>query len=155
MGLTKFTFRDWLIEADVSATQEEYAQMEKSSAEDCACRECLNYQLQRKDLFPTEVLGLFERLGINPLKEMEISHFADLNGGLHYYQGWFQFRGNFKGPDCRIPLGEDGFTLDLRAIDDSFSLGFTQLKESKSSERVLDRVQIEFDCKIPWVIESK
>jgi len=78
---------------------------------------------------------------------------AKLDNGLHYYMGWFHFIGEFIGNDCMIPLPSDGFTVELTQITDNFSLGFTKAKTLSAFKTDKDLVQIEFGCKIPWIIE--
>ncbi len=58
---------------------------------------------QRETAFPKEIKDLQLALGISYKKEIEVSEFAKLENGLHYYNGWFQFKGAFKGKNCAVP----------------------------------------------------
>ncbi|MFK7900067.1 MAG: hypothetical protein AB8B61_04850 [Cyclobacteriaceae bacterium] len=148
------TYKDWSFEVDKELTHNEYSRIDNPSAESCGCGNCLNYIAFRKKVFPDEIGDLFEKLGIDQNKEIEISHMAKLENGLHYYCGWFHFVGNFNGKDCSIPLPNGGFTLNFHHITDSFGIGFTKAKTMSVFKTDQDLVQVEFDCKIPWVIDK-
>jgi hypothetical protein len=152
---TRITYRNWNIEVDKKLTQQEYSDIDKPSAESCGCENCLNYIENRSNIFPNEVKELFKELGADFNKEIEISHMARLENGLHYYSGWFHFIGNFKGKDCSIPLPSGGSTIELTQLTNNFGIGFTNAKTLSVFKTDEDLVQIEFDCKIPWTIEKE
>ena len=144
----KIVFQDWIFNVDKKLTQEEYSKIKNSSAETCGCENCLKYIASRKKIFPNEILVLFEQLGINPNKEIEVSYLGDIDGYKHYFTGWFHFVGSFIGVECKIPTSKDGFTLEFTKVNENFEIGFTrgnQLSQFKTDE---DLVQLEFACKI-------
>ncbi|WP_181306524.1 hypothetical protein [Rufibacter sp. XAAS-G3-1] len=149
------SFRDWKLNADKELTAQTYLEFEHSSAESCGCDYCKNFVEQREQIFPEEVKKLFSNLGIDFKKEIEVSEFAKLENGLHYYSGWFHFKGDFEGKDCTVPLQNGGHTLELTSITENFSIGFRRdsaLTPFKDTDRI---VQIEFDCNIPWVLSNE
>lgn len=155
MTKTEFTYKDWKIEVDKELTEKEYSKIDKPSAESCGCGNCLNFIESREKLFPKEISALFEKLGVNQNKEIEISHMAKLENGLHYYCGWFHFIGDFSGKDCSIPLPNGGFTLNFHQVTDNFGIGFTKAKTMSVFKTDKDLVQVEFYCKVPWVIDKE
>lgn len=66
----KIEFNHWNIEVDVEATRAAYAAIAKGDSEECGCCMCRNFVAQRDRAYPPEVLQLFERLGIDPGKEL-------------------------------------------------------------------------------------
>ena len=156
MGYTKFKYRDWEIEVDKKATQYLYSNFKHSSSESCGCAHCINYIKNIAIVFPVEIQNLFDNLGIDKKKELEVSHMARLNNDLHYYCGWFHFKGNFKGKDYSIPLQNgNGRTLELEPITNEFGIGFTKKICNPAFEDKTELVQVEFECKIPWVIDKE
>jgi len=155
MKETQVSFRDWELFAERESTAQTYVELELSSAESCRCDYCKNFVEQRERIFPDEVKELFAKLGIDYKKEIEVSEFAKLENGLHFYSGWFHFKGEFKGKDCTVPLQNGGHTFDLTKITENFSIGFRRnnaLTPFKDNPRI---VQIEFDCNIAWVLANE
>jgi len=155
MKQTQVSFQDWEVFAVKELTAQTYLELEHSSTESCGCDYCKNFIEQRERIFPDEIKELFSKLGIDYKKEIEISEFAKLENGLHYYSGWFHFKGDFIGKDCTVPLQNGGHTFDLTKIMENFSIGFRRdnaLKPFKDTNRI---VQIEFDCNIPWVLANE
>lgn len=64
----------------------------------------MNFVAQRTNIYPTEIKELFTELGINWMKETEVTHFGLSASEQHYYNGWFHFKGSFEGATCEIPL---------------------------------------------------
>ena len=155
MNETQVRYRDWELYSDKDTTEQTYQEFEHSGAESCGCDYCKNFIAQRETVFPDEIKELFRELGVDYKKEIDVSEFARLEDGLHYYNGWFQFKGDFKGKDCTIPLQAGGHTTDLTRITDRFSIGFRH-DNSLTPFKVKDGlVQIEFDCHLPWVLENE
>ena len=145
---TKVVYQDWILSVDKELTQKEYDKINKSSAETCGCENCLKFIAYRKKIFPQEILDLFEQLGINPYKEIEISYMGDIDEYKHYFTGWFHFVGNFTGKDCKIPTSKDGYTLEFSKVNENFEIGFRKEKHLSQFKTTKDLVQIEFACKI-------
>ena len=152
MNVTQVTYRDWELYSDKKTTERTYKEFEFSGAESCGCDCCKNFIEQRERVFPNEIKKLFRELGVDYKKEIEVSEFARLENDLHYYNGWFQFKGSFKGKDCVIPLQNGGNTLDLTKITDNFSIGFRHDNSLTPFEEKNGLVQIEFECHLPWVL---
>jgi len=155
MKETHVSYRYWELYADKELTAQTYLKLEHSSAESCGCDYCKNFIEQREQIFPDEIKELFSKLGIDYQKEIEVSEFAKLENGLHYYSGWFHFKGDFIGKDCTVLLQNGGHTFDLTKITDDFSIGFrydNALTPIKNKNGV---VQIEFDCHLPWILPNE
>ncbi|MBW8359734.1 MAG: hypothetical protein K0M63_08055 [Weeksellaceae bacterium] len=94
MNEIQVKYRDWELFSDRETTEQTYSEFENSGAESCGCDYCKNYIAQRETVFPDDIKELFKKLGIDYMKEIEISEFAKLENGLHYYNGWFHFKGD-------------------------------------------------------------
>jgi len=151
---TQVKFRDWELFADKELTGKTYEELELSSADSCTCDYCKNFVEQREQIFPDEVKELLSNLGIDYKKEIEVSEFGKLENGLHYYSGWFHFKGHFKGKDCTVPQINGGHLLDLLKITEYFGIGFRQDNALTPFIEKNGIVQIEFDCNIPWVLAN-
>ena len=148
-------FQDWVFEADKALTETTYSNISGSSADTCGCNDCKNYVTYRDKVFPAEIIKLFNDLGIDYRKEVEITSYETLPNGLHHIGGWFHFKGRvLKGKDYRIPLPLGGHTFDLTPITDNFSIGFAEGNDLTFFEDKTGLVQIEFDTSIPWIINK-
>ncbi|MEM1325659.1 MAG: hypothetical protein AAGI23_06890 [Bacteroidota bacterium] len=150
----KIRYRDWIIEADSTFNKKVYASIEIPSAEGCGCSYCLNYAASRENIFPKEIQQLFADLGIDKQKEIAVDHMTELENDLHYYWGWFQFKGKFKGADYHAPLQGGGHTVYLEKITGTFEIGFAKAISSYAFDVEDDIVQVEFACQIPWIIDT-
>jgi hypothetical protein len=156
MEKTKITYRNWEIEVDRKLTKKAYSKLKISSSDGCGCAHCPNYSENIEIIFPAEIENLFNALGIDKRKELEISHVTKLKNDLHLYSGWFHFKGKFEEKNCSTPLSSgNGRTLNLEQITDNFEIGFTKKIYNTIFEHKSELVQIEFDCKIPWIINRK
>ena len=95
---------------------------------------------------------MFEKLGIDRTKEIEISHFGELENSLHYYSGWFHVVGEFIGKDCYVPQNLGGSTIELIKVIDDFGIGFSRRDTLSIFKTDKEIFQVEFECKIPWKI---
>ncbi len=148
-------FKNWELTADKKLTKSTYEKVEKGSADSCICNECKNYSNYRKNVFPEEIKNLFLEIGIDYRKESEVTRYCKQKDGLHFYGGWFHFKGDFIGKNCEIPLGESGFTFDLTKIAENFSIGFRFSNALSFFEDKNNLVQIEFETQIPWTIDKE
>jgi hypothetical protein len=113
MTVTIVQYRDWKFEVDRELTRHTYESVSASGAESCACNDCKNYVACRDKIFPEEIKTLFSDLGIDYSKEVEITPWETLPGGLHHIGGWFHFKGRLlSGKDCRDAIpGGAGYTF--------------------------------------------
>ena len=157
MSRVNLNFKNWNFSVDKRTTSETYDHIETPGAESCGCDNCLNFAAQRTNIYPSEIKELFTELGINWKKETEVSHYARTAPEQHYYGGWFHFKGTFEGKNCTTPIGQDGkgFSLDLTPITDNFSIGFRYANDLTAFSESDELVQVEFECKIPWVLTDK
>ena len=155
MSITIVKFKDWTFEVDKSLTEQTYRNISASGAETCRCTNCKNYIAYRDRVFPKEIIDLFNNLGIDCNKEVEIITYETLPNQFLHIGGWFHFKGQvLTGKDYRVPLPSGGHTIDLTLITDTFSIGFTAGNDLTLFEDKTGLVQVEFDTKIPWVIDK-
>ncbi len=155
MAVTTLKYRDWEFEVDRDLTRQTYEGGSTSGAESCICNDCKNYVAYRDNVFSDEIKQLFDDLGIDYKKEVEITSFETSSDGLHHIGGWFHFKGRvLTGKDYRVPLPSGGHTFDLTTINDKFSIGFADGNDISHFEDKTGLVQVEFMTYIPWVIDK-
>ena len=140
----------WVLRHDAEATRKCYAAIPSAGPESCGCVPCLNFAAARDRAYPADVRDLFERLGISPLREVEVYHLARLDSGLHLYGGFLHFVGSIEeGKGTHAPSG----AIDLEPVKDRFSIGFTAhtaLVPPSFGQSFV--AQMEFSAEIPWVL---
>jgi len=155
MTNTIVRFQNWIFEVDKALTEKTYNNISGSGADTCGCNDCKNYVAFRDKVFPAEVIELFNDLGIDYRKEVEITYYDTLPNGLHHIGGLFHFKGKvLAGKDYRVPLPLGGHTFDLTRITENFSIGFAEGNDLTFFEDKTGLVQIEFDTSIPWIIDK-
>jgi len=150
------TFARWELDYDPSTTRGLYSKLTSGAPEDCGCPPCRNFAASRKQLYPAQVLDLFDELGIAFDREAEIYHTHRVEPGKHHYGGWFHFVGRIvDGADASRQIASTAWTFDLEKVGESFELGFThRLGLLPSTFRSLPIVQLEFQATIPWVLSE-
>lgn len=149
-------FGRWEINSDAESTRKAYDSVSIGGPEECGCGPCLNFAAARTEIYPADVLALFEKLGITPNREVEIYHMARLSSGRHLYGGWFHFVGSIlSGADAAKQVAENIWQPDLEGTSENFSLGFSsRLELVRKPFAGLSLVQLEFTAKVPWVLSS-
>ncbi len=149
-------FGRWEISYDPEATRKAYASVPLGGPEKCGCEACQNFAAARAQVYPAEVLVLFEKLGISPNGEVEVYHLARLAPGRHLYGGWFHFVGSIlSGADAMKQVAENIWQPDLEKINENFSLGFSsRLGLVRAPFAGPPLVQLEFAAKVPWILPS-
>jgi hypothetical protein len=147
-------YLDWTFSSDVEKTISAYRHAKGGSADSCTCENCKNFVQLRDSIYPEKIKILFESLGIDFKKEPEVSYFARLENGLHYYSGFFHFKGSYTGKNCAVPLPGSGYNLELTPITDTFKLGVHMGSSRSFFEDREELVQIEFSIEAPWVLSS-
>jgi hypothetical protein len=155
--MEQLQYREWKLNVDIEATREAYSKIERGSAEECGCQKCLNFVASRKKMYPEEVLILFDRLGVDFRKEVEVYDDGISETGLHFYSGWFHCVGYLENPSSQVMLVEYADTqvheLELEEVGQQFRIGFTEnggLYWTEFEGKPL--VQIEFFGEVPWLI---
>ena len=143
-------YREWVFDCDVQATKEAYGKINVGSAGECMCDYCANFAAQRGNTYPQEILTLFEQLGIDYTKENYVHQLATIeNSEHHLYMGVIYFIGS----SLEQPAKESKETKFRDSI-----INFSEGRLSyPMSEDVFDRsniVAIEFEAKLPWVIDK-
>lgn len=89
-----------------------------------------------------------KKIGIDFKKEAEIWCIPNIEDGTSLYSGFFHFKGNFEGKNCRTQQTETGYSLDLVNITENFSIGFHLDNSLSFFDDKYQTVQIEFEVKI-------
>lgn len=148
-------YREWIFEVDYQKTERTYKSLSLGSPESCGCGYCQNFSKQRDIIYPYEIRDLFENLGIDHKKESEIYEKYKSESGLHLYGGWFHFAGKIiTGRNCKISISENSFTFAMTEITENFSIGFWEDSSLSPFEKGIQLVQVEFQTKIPWILET-
>lgn len=148
-------FREWELIVDKKLTKLTYDNVAIGSPESCGCNDCKNFVTNRETTYPEEIKKLLTDLGVDYKKESEICHYCRQEDGLHYYGGWFHFKGQFIGKDCSVSTDSNRFTFNLTPINDRFSIGFCYSAALTFFDDRENLVQIEFEAKTPWAIEKE
>lgn len=147
----------WLIEFDRAATMDFYSKHHLIT-EDCSCSSCRNYVKACED-FPVEVLKFFDSLGIIPAKEAEVYQCCQNEDGTYQYGGFYHVVGRLiEGSDCWIPVDDSGGEMMDSSHEfkiDGFFFGFTYRKALVPKGFPEPVLQMEFQAKIPWIIEDE
>lgn len=152
------TFRQWLIESDTESTRLAYVAMKDVNTDPCVCETCQNFVAAKEQglVYPQEVLAFFTMVGIDVEQVTELLHYGQVEKGLHLYAGWFPFIGTVTtGSDAKQQVGQDAWHIKLEAVDEHFSLGFTnQVDLVPESFRTQSTAQIEFQVQLPWLLKT-
>lgn len=159
-AMEEVKYKRWTLEVDVAATRSAYNLVEKGGPEDCGSQGCQNFAVARENVYPQEVLTLFDKLGVDCTKEAEVLHLNKGDDGFSCYSGWLHFIGDIKSGKDAIELVEvDEYTtfsqFDLEWVNEHFRIGFTKknigLYWHPFQGKML--VQIEFFAEqVPWVL---
>ena len=145
----------WKIHCDPGATREVFSRIAIGSPERCGCADCVNFAAARSRAYPSDVLAVFDQLGIDSRKESEIWHTHRDANGLHHYGGFFHFVGAIESGRDAKQKSNGHVTFDFERIGDHFEWGLTsnvaQVPKSFAGALV---TQLEFATKIPWVVDT-
>ena len=151
--MTIVNYIDWVFEVDLESTIDTYVTVLESGADNCVCEYCKNYVAFRSNVFPKEILDLFQQIGIDSRKEVEITTWEELPNRFQRIGGWFHFKGRvLSGKTYRVSKGEGSYTHDLTKISENFSIGFDKGNDLSYFGKDEELVQVEFETIIPWVL---
>ncbi|RYE58619.1 MAG: hypothetical protein EOP48_03150 [Sphingobacteriales bacterium] len=83
---------------DREATKHVYNGVKAGGSETCACEFCHNYIQSRETAFSSELINLFDRVGIDYKKDYEVVYLGPEEDGLFLYSTWFDFVGSIISP---------------------------------------------------------
>lgn len=156
--MIEVNYGDWVIECDPERTRQIYASLGPTGPLECTCLHCKNFQAARSRVYPTDVLDLFARMGIEPLIENEVYEMGALEPGVHLYGGWLHLVGKILArPADERACGDKAASLVPRQIEDctpfklQFSEGRDCIREAFVDEQV---VQADFTAAVPWVLDE-
>lgn len=157
MNIGSLHIGPWIVQYDEKATRQAYNQIDIGDPERCRCEYCLNFAAAREKIYPEEVRKIFKKLGIDYKKEVEVYHLKRIKPGWHCYGGWFHFVGTIEEVVNKLtPIDVNGKPTDYAPINENFSWHFRSerdLANNAFSDQPL--VQIDFDAKVTWVLETK
>ena len=140
------TFGEWSYDADPEATAAAYRSVEHGGAEACGCAGCRNFLLARDKVYPASFLTLLAQLGVDPSKDAEVYHNAQLSPGRHDYGGWFHFVGELHNSGDFPPV----------ALGENFSAWMCRPNAPRLAPlEDLNVVQVEFHAEaVPWLLRE-
>jgi hypothetical protein len=106
-------FGIYTVVCDVEATRLAYQRTPLGDAELCGCLACRNFVAAGERAYPSDVLALFRRLGIDYRRPAHIYSYGQVGDSCYHYEGWFHFVGRV---DQRLDAWEQ--------VTDYFSLWF-------------------------------
>jgi len=149
----------WIVKYDKEATCQAYSQIEIGATERCKCEPCQNFAAVREKVYPKEAIEIFNKLGIDYKKEVEVSHVWRISPGWHFYSGSFHFVGVIEEIiDDLKPVDANGKTIDYVPVNEYFSWYFCPRLYLPADKAFADQslVQLDFSHdKVPWVLEVK
>ena len=147
----------WIIKYDKEATLQAYDQIEIGDPERCGCGHCLNFAAARREIYPEKVKKIFEKLGIDYKKEVEVYHLQRIKPGWYYYGGWFHFVGTIvEVVNNLVPLDVNGEPVDYVPINKDFSWYFRSKRDlAHNAFHDQPLVQINFTCNVPWILNTQ
>lgn len=127
------------------ATAKAYSQLAAGSTDTCKCLVCANYRAQRsRAMFSAEMLSVFDKLGIDPLKEAETTGYP-YSTNQYVYDCELPFIGSFtvgKGASISIDLGQQMWR---------FAIPGPPVPTAFGDEAIVVR----FTLRLPWVLEER
>ena len=153
MGVVqRVELRKWAIVSDPDLTREAYALQDDGCAERCGCEACFNFATVRHLVYSSEVLELFDWLGIDPLLEGGLRHERALGDGLQRYTVWFYLVGQIcDGPCTTVSVSGATARPSLEAAGPGVEVGFCLADdESPDVFAGLPVVRLEVSVEAPW-----
>jgi hypothetical protein len=147
--MERIHFHRWTLACDLSATRQAYNQIEMGDPEVCGCCYCRNFILARDQVYPSEILDLLNRLGVDSRREREVYHMGRLPNGLHHYGGWFHFVGSIELEGTEVG------PYDMENQEGRFQLWFhSQPALVPKPFNGLPVCQMEFVAGVPWLLRD-
>jgi hypothetical protein len=150
-------YRQYRFRADPDRTREAYECREVPDWGVC-CDTCENFEvaLEGGHLLPTEVIHLFDRLGVDVFKAAEQFELADVRPGWHDYSVFYHFVGELiSGPNDCGQSDNDSGSLPMETVTDKCRVCFSHnayfLNSCFTGHPV---VQIELWVTVPWLLSQ-
>jgi hypothetical protein len=141
----------WQIECDPEATRAVYESLPLGT--DCSCDQCRNFNAAAGSTFPSEFITLAKRLGVDPTKPAELTHWCREPSGLYLTGGWFHFVGSIiSGVDSHQHPDGTG-TVSYEVLIPGVEVALTRhnaLVPALFSGFAV--CQLEFQTHVPWVL---
>src|SRR4051812_200843 len=143
----------WLIEHNPDLTRRCYAQLPIGTG--CTCNQCRNFDAAAGRIFPPEFIVLADALGIDPTKPAELCHWVREPSGLYLTGGWQHLVGSIRsGADVIHRVNGVG-TYRFEELVPGLEFGFSaNLALVPKVFEGLPVVQLEFQTRVPWVLDE-
>ncbi|MDQ0232456.1 hypothetical protein [Metabacillus malikii] len=145
--MERINLMGWILEVDINKTEEFY----NKNIDLCNCLYCKNY-MEACKYFNHSILKVFNMLRIIPSKPSHLSEFGEVDGGLCLYAGSYHVVGKLiEGVYC---TNSDWNETNTARIE-NFTIGFPKELEFVHNELPQPMLQIDFEARIPWVLDEK
>ena len=150
-----FDFGMYVIDIDVEKTA---AYHQKDSRITCDCLGCRNFDGAVRKL-PLEILGFFEKLGVDPAKPEVLSIDYAPSKETMAYSGFYYLCGTvMKGEDPWKQVGAGAFQLDekcLLPMGQDFAVYFAAPRHGiVDPDFPKPILELQFICTLPWTMEQ-
>ena len=128
----------WVIQFDYDANLQIDRKEAGFGAESCDCCFCRNFFSQWDKVYPSEILGFLETLGVFPPLEVEVVELGPSDDGNCLYSSWIPFFGSI----LMVPKKQ------VKGVSfGPFELNVPILKGQEV-------IQFQYATKLPWVLED-
>lgn len=144
--LQQIRIATWLLEVDIDKTREFY----NKGINVCSCLDCKNFVVACKHLNPS-IANLFNELGINPAMPAHLSQFPTEDTLEKLYIGIYHLIGKvLEGELSTSSNWNETNTIEIK----NFIIGFSDDLEFVPGGFPNPVLQIDFEAKIPWVLDE-
>jgi len=151
--LVSLRWRKWKLAYDADATRRMYELRVGKGKSTCSCPWCRNFYSNEQPgpILPAEAKGLFDTLGIELGREVELLC-PPVDSRLKWYTGFLGFVGRIAG-------GPDASGWQKRsaphAITDRFEIGFAQAHSFWQGDfEGQPTVEVIYSTEVPWVLSE-
>lgn len=151
-------FGNYLLDIDVEKTKKFYETAE-TITQGCDCSACCNYE-KATHKFPTEVLNLYDKIGVDITKAAEIMpYFSENDKKSISYGGFYHICGTLLSGNT-LWNTSDSAVLHLnenkmQKITDGYRIGFKSECDLLEDNFPLPAIQMEILFTCPWVLETE
>jgi hypothetical protein len=97
MSRCELSLDQQIIEFDFEATRALYREHIKvAGADECGCADCKLFASRRATVYPKHLHDLLTKLGVDPMKELEVFELGPEGPSHALYGGWFKLVGEIK-----------------------------------------------------------
>ena len=135
--MSEISFKGWLVESEYEVNRRFDRKAVGFGTESCDCDYCRNFFAVEVEVYPDEVLGFLEKLGVRRPLEAEVVHYGPEDKGVLYHAR-IPFFGKIKSsPECGNEI----------AYFEDFKLHVPEM----SGKQV---IQLTWPVVLPWVLKD-